>query len=76
MEKQPEAEIRRFLAEQIIARRRERSWTQQQLAAASGVPRTYIADLEDARRNPSIATLLRIANGLRVLLADLLRPAG
>lgn len=71
MKKQSEAEIRRCLALRLAAARRQRGWTQQALAQRSGVPRSYIADLEGERRNPSIATLLRIANGLEIPLAEL-----
>ena len=73
MKKQSEAEIRRCLAARIAAVRRAKHWTQQTLAERSGVPRSYIADLEGERRNPSIATLLRIANGLEISLAELFR---
>ena len=73
---QSEGEIRRCLAAQIAEWRRQRKWTQQMLAEHSEVPRSYIADLEGARRNPSVATLLRIANALRVPLNKLFeKPA-
>ena len=74
MKKQSETEIRRSLASSIAIERRKRNWTQQELASRSGVPRSYIADLEGARRNPSIATLVRIANGLGVQFNELFRP--
>lgn len=74
MKKQSEAEIRQCLAAQIARHRRKRDWTQEELASRSGVPRTYIADLEGGRRNPSVATLLRIANGLGLPLRELFGP--
>lgn len=59
-----EEEIRSRLVTQVLNARKRKSWTQQALAARAKVPRSYIADLEGARRNPSLRILLRISNTL------------
>jgi transcriptional regulator with XRE-family HTH domain len=56
--------------------RSTRGVTQEGLALASGVQRSYIADLERGRRNPSVETLLRLAASLEIGLAEWMREAG
>jgi transcriptional regulator with XRE-family HTH domain len=68
-----ESEIRKTLAAAIAAGRRAHHWTQAALAEKCGLPRSYVADLEGGRRNPSLRNLIRIANALRVPLSDLFR---
>ncbi len=48
--------------------------TQEELALRSGVDRTFISGCERGVRNPSLKTLERIALGLGVDAAELLRP--
>ena len=43
------------------------------LADRSQLPRSYIADLEGARRNPSLRSLLRVSTALGVAIHELLR---
>jgi transcriptional regulator with XRE-family HTH domain len=50
--------------------------TQESLALACGVQRSYIAELERGRRNPSVETLLRIAAALDVSLEGWMEAAG
>jgi transcriptional regulator with XRE-family HTH domain len=50
----------------LIARRIE-------LAARSGVSKGMVVQVEQGRANPSIATLTKLAAGLRISVADLLR---
>ena len=66
-----ESEMRRKLANTLRSSRDTKGWTQLELAERSAMPRSYIADLESARRNPSLRTLLRLANALRVSLEEL-----
>jgi DNA-binding XRE family transcriptional regulator len=66
--------------------RTERSWTLNELAARSGISRRLIVQMEQAQANPSIGTLLRLADAFEVTLSELLpeqpaatvgvRPAG
>ena len=50
---------------------RSRSWTLDDLAARSGVSRRLVVQIEQGEANPSIGTLLRLANALGVTLTDL-----
>ena len=46
--------------------------TQQELANASGLDRTYISLVEHGKQNLSIGAVLKIANALDAPLSDLL----
>ena len=59
----------------VRAARRERGWAQDELSEAAGLDRTYLSGLERGRRNPTLATLERIAVALDRPLADLIRAA-
>src|SRR5262245_2523993 len=50
----------------------ERSWTLDELAARSGISRRLVVQMEQARANPSIGTLLRLADAFEVTLSELL----
>lgn len=50
--------------DQIKERRLALGMTRQQLADASGLARTYIADVESGRRNPAVKNLQKIAKAL------------
>lgn len=52
--------------------RKMRGFTQQELASKAGISRTYLADIEGNRYNPSIETLNDIANALSVEASDLM----
>ncbi|MCU1498417.1 MAG: transcriptional regulator [Acidimicrobiales bacterium] len=49
-----------------------RGWTLDQLAGRSGVSKGMLVQIEQARTNPSIATLCRVADAFGVTLAQLL----
>ena len=48
-----------------------KGWSQERLAEAAYVDRSYLAGIERGLRNPSIRSLLKIANALRVHMRDL-----
>jgi transcriptional regulator with XRE-family HTH domain len=54
------------------ALRATRDWSQEVLAEKSHLHRTYIAGIEAGRRNPSLRSLIKIANAFRVTVAELL----
>jgi transcriptional regulator with XRE-family HTH domain len=54
--------------------REERSMSQADLAAASGVDRATINQVEGGRRSPTLATLYKLAVALGVEAADLIPP--
>lgn len=67
-------EIRERLAANLRALRAERGVSQERLALEAGVDRTMLSKIERKISNPSIETLLKLANRLSVDLHWLLRP--
>jgi DNA-binding XRE family transcriptional regulator len=53
------------LAMQVIRLRKERNWTQQQLAKASGVQQSEISRIERGQANPTFRTLQQIAQSVK-----------
>lgn len=51
--------------------RAERQWTLDQLAARSSISKGMLVQIEQARTNPSIATLCRLADAFGITLAQL-----
>jgi methanogenic corrinoid protein MtbC1/DNA-binding XRE family transcriptional regulator len=66
-----EALLRR-VGGQVQAARRTRGWSQQQLAEASGVDRAYLSGLENARQNPTLGVLIKVAEALEVNIETLM----
>jgi transcriptional regulator with XRE-family HTH domain len=66
-----ETQILRLLAARIKALRAERGWSQEQFAERAAMQRSYLADLERGYRNPSVRTLVKIANAFGVSLSAL-----
>ena len=60
------------IAQAVHRLRSERSWTLNELAARSGISRRLIVQMEQAQANPSIGTLLRLADAFEVTLSELL----
>lgn len=54
--------------------RQARRWTLDQLAAATGVSRRMLVNVEQGAANPSVGTLLRISDALGVGLPALVEP--
>ena len=52
--------------------RKQRGWTQVQMAEKLGLDRSYLADMERGRRNVSIVNLEIIAHGFGLSLSRLL----
>lgn len=62
---------RDILARRIRALRDERNWSQEDLAEASGLHRTYIGAIERAERNMGIDNLENFARAFKIAIADL-----
>lgn len=58
---------------EIKSKRTEKGYTQDELAAAVGISRNYISDLENERYTPSVKTLSRIAKELEMDLNFLIK---
>ena len=52
--------------------RKERGWSQEALADAAGLDRTYISGIERVVKNPTVAVIERIAVALECHLGTLL----
>jgi transcriptional regulator with XRE-family HTH domain len=60
------------LARNLASLRHSRRLTQDALAAAAGLPRSTIANLESGDANPSLAVLVKVAAALQVPIDELL----
>jgi transcriptional regulator with XRE-family HTH domain len=67
-------DVRKTLSLNLQRIRRERDWSQEELAFESGIHRTYISGLERGIRNPTITIVARLAGTLKVPLGALLDP--
>ncbi|WP_291915723.1 helix-turn-helix transcriptional regulator [Limnohabitans sp.] len=65
-------EIRNTIALNLKKFRSERGIAQEKLALIAGVDRTMVSKIERQLTNPSIETLLKLANVLDVRVSDLL----
>lgn len=65
---------RELLASNVLSRRVELGWSQEQLAAGSGLHRTFIAHVERQVRNISIDNVERLAVALGASVHELLLP--
>jgi len=64
-------DIRISVGNKIKEFRRERNLSQEDLALLSGLDRIYINSVENGRRNITIISLEKIANGLGVTIRDI-----
>ncbi|MFH1717781.1 MAG: helix-turn-helix transcriptional regulator [Planctomycetota bacterium] len=64
--------ILRKFAKNVRALRREKSWTQEELARRADLHRTYIGSIERLERNVSLLNVERIARALKVNARDLI----
>jgi transcriptional regulator with XRE-family HTH domain len=64
----------RTLSERLKYHRGEKGWSQEALAERACIHRTYLAGIEVARRNPSLRSVVKLANALRVPVATLFTP--
>lgn len=53
--------------------RKDKSITQEQLAAETGLDRVAIANIETGKRRPTVTTIYRISKGLGVKIDDLFK---
>ena len=67
-------DVRRLVGDGIRSLRLSRGWTQERLAEASGLHRTYVTSLERGQRNASLDALCAVAEALEVPPSTLLRP--
>jgi len=66
-------DIRVRLGNRVRTLRRKRRWTQVEMAEMLGVDRSYLSEIENGKKDPSLRVLKTIADGFRVTLSQLLR---
>lgn len=67
--------LSKALGAEIRRRRTILAFSQEELAARSGLHRTYIGSIERGERNLTVRNLVRIADALGCVSSDLLRGA-
>jgi transcriptional regulator with XRE-family HTH domain len=65
------ATFRKRFGQRVKHLRQQRKLTQIELAEELGFSRSYLAEIETGRRNPSLETVKTISDGLGVSLAKL-----
>ena len=70
------ADLTRRVAVNLHNRRKDRGLSLDQLAAASGVSRAALSQIESCKSNPSLSVLWKIAVGLEIPFAELLGESG
>lgn len=65
---------RELLATNIVRLRKEKGWSQEDLALEAGLHRTFVAHVERHARNISLDNIERLANALQVNVHILLLP--
>jgi transcriptional regulator with XRE-family HTH domain len=71
MERRREAQIQKRLGERVRRLRKQRGLSQEALALACDLDRTYIGGVERGERNISLINIYRIAEGLGAEARDL-----
>jgi transcriptional regulator with XRE-family HTH domain len=66
-----ESAVVKALGQRIRELRDAKGWSQERLAEAAYLDRSYLAGIERGLRNPSVRSLLKIANALKVQMRDL-----
>ena len=66
------SDIRKKIGNKIREIRKQRGFSQEELAFRCGLHRTYISDIERGDRNVSIKNIEKIANALKVKPSKLL----
>jgi transcriptional regulator with XRE-family HTH domain len=64
-------DIRRLVGLNVQRLRREKGWSQEDLAFESGLHRTYVSGIERGKRNPTVVILARLAKALGTDAAEL-----
>jgi transcriptional regulator with XRE-family HTH domain len=71
-----ESSIAVALGKRVKRLREGKRWSQEQLAAETGLHRSYIAGIESGKRNPSLRNIVRLAMALEVSLVILFQGNG
>ena len=67
-------DMRKLVGRNFERLRKQKRFTQEKFAEASGFTQQYVSGLERGRRNPTIVTLFELATTLSVSHVDLVLP--
>ncbi|MCH9052594.1 MAG: helix-turn-helix transcriptional regulator [Proteobacteria bacterium] len=67
-------DIRKQVGVNVQKIRRDKGWSQEELAFECGLHRTYISGVERGIRNPTVTALAKIADAFKVEASALLTP--
>ncbi|WOH61158.1 helix-turn-helix transcriptional regulator [Bradyrhizobium sp. BWC-3-1] len=67
-------DMRKLVGRNFARLRKQKRFTQEKFAEASGFTQQYISDLERGRRNPTVVTLFELASTLGISHVDLVTP--
>ena len=65
-------DIRKRLGSNVKKLRLKKGWSQEDFADRSDIHRTYVSDIERARRNPTITIVEKLAKALEVHASKLI----
>lgn len=66
-------DIRVRLGTRVRTLRRKLGWTQVEMAEMLGVDRSYLSEIENGKKDPSLRVLKTIADGFKMTLSRLLQ---
>ncbi|HEX2859286.1 MAG TPA: helix-turn-helix transcriptional regulator [Alphaproteobacteria bacterium] len=64
--------VLKVIGRNIAHARKAKGWTQDELAHRTGMDRSYLSEIENGHKNPSVLVLLDLANTLDVSPSQLL----
>jgi len=67
-------EIKKQIGINLRILRKKRAWTLDQVAESTGVSKAMLGQIERGESNPSVGTIWKVANGLKVSFSSLLSP--
>lgn len=76
MEKIEKLNINVEIGKRIEYLRKQKKFTQEELAFRSNINKNYLCDIEKGRRNPTLIVLSKISNGLEITLEELFKGIG
>lgn len=66
-------EIGKIIGERIRQLRKERKWSQEELAHRANINRTYIGELERGEKNATVDSLAKVVSALEITFEELFR---
>lgn len=68
-----EIDPRKLFGSRLAKLRKERGWSQEQLALESGIARSYLGGVERGQRNIALLNICKLANTLGIKPSELLK---